>query len=192
MITIMMSGQILLMRHAEKPDDASNVHLSPAGLQRAASYIPQTFGKPDFLFAAADSEQSHRPVETIEPLSQATGVPIDSTIANGHHDFLANELMTKLRYEGQRIVICWHHESMRHFSRELGGRRATARTRGPRTSSISFSSSTTRTGRRRCSGSTSRFDLAAIDERRVLGRVPARFWPAGVAANLAISPVEMP
>jgi hypothetical protein len=59
-------------------------HLSPAGLQRAgrlASYIPQTFGKPDFLFAAADSEQSHRPVETIEPLSQATGVPIDSTVA---------------------------------------------------------------------------------------------------------------
>ena len=124
MPTTMMTGQILLMRHAEKPDDASNVHLSPAGLQRAgrlASYIPQTFGKPDFLFAAADSEQSRRPVETIEPLSQATGVPIDSTVANGHHDFLANELMTKPRYEGQRIVICWHHESMRHFSRELGG-----------------------------------------------------------------------
>jgi hypothetical protein len=40
---------ILVMRHAEKPDDDTDLNLSPAGVARAkklATYIPATFGKP--------------------------------------------------------------------------------------------------------------------------------------------------
>jgi hypothetical protein len=49
----MNNGKILLMRHAEKPDDPLDPKLSVAGSARAqklAQYIPETFGKPDFLF----------------------------------------------------------------------------------------------------------------------------------------------
>ena len=76
---------ILVMRHAEKPDDDNDPHLSPAGhacAEKLASHIPDTFGKPDFIFAAADSKKSERPRETVEPLSKATGIPIDAKIAD--------------------------------------------------------------------------------------------------------------
>ena len=62
----------LLMRHAEKPEEPSDPHLSPEGEDRAkrlATWVPrQLGGPPDFIFAAANSEESDRPVETVTPL----------------------------------------------------------------------------------------------------------------------------
>ena len=43
-------SRIILMRHADKPDDPDDPDLSAAGEARAehlASYIPQAFAKPD-------------------------------------------------------------------------------------------------------------------------------------------------
>src|SRR5437870_2950563 len=73
---------ILIIRHAEKPD--SGPGLTPAGHERAEAYVQyfKTFtldSKPlklDALFAAADSEKSHRPRLTLEPLSKALGLKI--------------------------------------------------------------------------------------------------------------------
>src|SRR3977135_4277449 len=45
----MAPSRILLMRHAEKPDDPGDPDLTEAGRARAAAlarYIPATFGKP--------------------------------------------------------------------------------------------------------------------------------------------------
>ena len=45
----MSPNVILVMRHAEKPTDDHDPHLSPPGKERAeklATYIPDTFGKP--------------------------------------------------------------------------------------------------------------------------------------------------
>jgi len=72
---------ILILRHAEKPDDDTNPDLSPAGYQRAISLarlIPAEFGKPDYLFAARKSRASNRCVETLTPLSQTQGLDINS------------------------------------------------------------------------------------------------------------------
>jgi phosphohistidine phosphatase SixA len=52
---------IILMRHAEKPDDLTNPDLSHAGRERAkalATWIPQVCPNFDFLFASAISKQS--------------------------------------------------------------------------------------------------------------------------------------
>src|ERR1700681_1377892 len=49
-------SRIILMRHADKPDDPDDPDLSTAGVTRAqhlATYIPQTFGKPDYIIATA-------------------------------------------------------------------------------------------------------------------------------------------
>ena len=57
-------SRILIMRHAEKTGELDDIHLSKAGLRRAerlASYIPETFCKPDFIFAAARSRRSRAP-----------------------------------------------------------------------------------------------------------------------------------
>jgi hypothetical protein len=59
--------KLLVMRHAEKSDDPNDPHLTPPGLLRAeglATFIPQEFGKPDYLFAASISKHSARPYET--------------------------------------------------------------------------------------------------------------------------------
>jgi broad specificity phosphatase PhoE len=80
-----MTTRILVMRHAEKSDDPTDPELTPAGRHRAeslATYIPNQFGRPDFIFAASISKHSARPYETIKPLSKAIGVPIDATYAD--------------------------------------------------------------------------------------------------------------
>ena len=121
----MDTGTILLMRHAEKPADPADIHLSPAGAERAedlAGYIPQTFGKPDFLFAAANSKHSDRPLETIEPLAKATGRPIDSSHPDDDYAALAGKLLGKPHFEGKLTVVCWHHEKIPHFAKALGAR----------------------------------------------------------------------
>ena len=64
--------EILILRHAEKPTDASNENLSPKGYERAAAlsyYLPNTFGTIDHIFAGGVGHKSHskRPIETITP-----------------------------------------------------------------------------------------------------------------------------
>jgi phosphohistidine phosphatase SixA len=113
---------ILVMRHAERPDDPDNPDLTAAGEQRAeklATYIPETFDKPDFIFAAAVSRHSDRPYETVKPLSKASGAGIDATFADNDYGALAKELRTKSKYVGKRIVVCWHHGNIPSLLRAL-------------------------------------------------------------------------
>ena len=121
----MDTGQILVMRHAEKPDDTENPNLSPAGLARAqklVQYLTASFGKPDFLFASAFSKRSRRPYETLEPLSEACGVSIDLDLADQEYGALAHELQSKPRYDGKRTIICWHHGNIPSLAHALGAR----------------------------------------------------------------------
>lgn len=115
---------ILLMRHAEKPDDSNDPNLSPAGEARAnalVNFIQQHYGhNPDYLFATADSKDSSRPRETLLPLSNAIGVPIDSSIPNDDTAKLVNELETDPKYDGKFIVIAWHHGKIPQLAEELG------------------------------------------------------------------------
>lgn len=122
----MQAGTLVLMRHAEKPDDPASPDLSPAGLQRAtrlASYIPQAFGKPSFLFASEISKHSRRPYETIEPLSKSCGLPIDTSFADQDYAALAQEL-TRPRYDGKLVLVCWHHGNIPSLAHALGAKRS--------------------------------------------------------------------
>jgi phosphohistidine phosphatase SixA len=116
---------ILVMRHAEKTGDPADPHLSTEGLTRAikiASYIPDTFGPPDAIFATALSKHSARPYETVQPLADRTGIPIDSTIADQDYEVLAQELTTDESLAGRTIVVCWHHGNIPSLMRYLGAR----------------------------------------------------------------------
>ncbi len=118
----MDTGQILLMRHAEKRDDPLDPDLSAAGQARARQlvrYIPESFGTPDFLFATALSNHSRRPVETLEPLSQAIGITIDAGFADQDYGALAHEILHTPHYDGKLIVICWHHGNIPSLARAL-------------------------------------------------------------------------
>jgi len=114
---------ILVMRHAEKSADPADPNLTAAGAARAtalAKYIPDTFGEPDFIFAAAISKHSARPYETVKPLSKRTGVPIDATIPDQEYGVLARDLLSGADFAGKRSVVCWHHGNIPSLMHALG------------------------------------------------------------------------
>jgi broad specificity phosphatase PhoE len=107
-----MPAQVLLFRHAEKPNDETNPGLSPRGQIRAAAlavYLPSVFGHPSHLIASRRSDKSDRPAQTLKPLSDVLRMPIDTRFENSDFKNLARELLTDPRYQGAQIAICWHH-----------------------------------------------------------------------------------
>jgi hypothetical protein len=115
---------VLVIRHAEKPDKGNE--LTPAGEERAKAYIHyfKNFtvdAKPvtvNYLFAAADSDGSHRPRLTLEPFSKAMGMTIDQRFAAKQGQGLANELRAKPH--GGCVLICWHHGQIPELLQALG------------------------------------------------------------------------
>jgi hypothetical protein len=115
---------ILVIRHAEKPDEGYG--LSAAGEARANAYVNyfknyKIDGQPlklDYLFAAADSKESHRPRLTIEPSAKALGLAIDSRFKDKHFQELADEIRSKPH--GKAILITWHHGQIPSLLRALG------------------------------------------------------------------------
>jgi hypothetical protein len=117
-------SRIILMRHADKPDDPDDPDLSAAGVTRAehlATYIPQTFGKPDLIFATARSKHSDRPVETVGPLAQAVGLSIQHDIKDKDFEDLVDEIFSDPVYHGKTVVICWLNPEVRPYLELSGG-----------------------------------------------------------------------
>lgn len=116
-------SRIVLMRHAEKTGDPEDIHLSEEGRKRAerlATYIPQTFGKPDFIVAAARSKRSIRSIETVEPLAAAVGVDVQHDIEDDDFEKLVGEIFSDAAYRGKTIVVCWHHQKLPEIAALLG------------------------------------------------------------------------
>ncbi len=119
-------GRILLMRHAEKTGKTDDFYLSKEGTIRAerlVTYIPQTFGRPDFIYAAARSKRSVRSIETVKPLAAAHGIEVQYHIEDKEFDALVTEIFSKSEYHGKTIVICWHHGKLPEIAALLGGQR---------------------------------------------------------------------
>ena len=122
---------ILIIRHGEKvttPDgDENSGDLTPKGQARAAALataIPKNFPHPDFIFAAANSKKSHRVVDTVTPLSNALGEPLDASFKNKEFADLARELLTDPKYDGKVVLIAWHHGHIPELAHALGATQA--------------------------------------------------------------------
>lgn len=116
-------GRILLLRHSEKTGKLDDIYLSKAGEKRAerlASYIPQVFGRPDFIYAAARSKRSIRSMETVKPLAAALGIEVQYHIEDKDFKSLVTEIFSKSEYRGKTIVICWHHGKLPEIAALLG------------------------------------------------------------------------
>jgi phosphohistidine phosphatase SixA len=117
--------EVLIIRHAEKPDDDS-IHLSPEGQKRAEalprlfdSSRPAPFPKPDYVFATKPSAHSNRPVETVTPLAKALNIDINAHFKNEEYEKLAHELLTNPRYSGKVVLVCWHHGTIPELAKKL-------------------------------------------------------------------------
>ncbi len=121
----MSPATIVLMRHAEKPRGRGDPYLTLAGRRRAqrlAAFIPKLMGRPQFIFAAS-SAHSQRPMQTVEPLSRRTGVPIDSAFAANQYAALAKRIVGSRKYANSRLVICWRHTNLPQLAKALGAQR---------------------------------------------------------------------
>ena len=115
---------VLVIRHAEKPETGRG--LTADGEARARAYVDyfKNFtvegqaSPPNYLFAAADSKESHRPILTLEPISHALGLPIDSQFKDKQFQELADEIESHAH--GRVILICWHHGKIPQLLRALG------------------------------------------------------------------------
>jgi hypothetical protein len=122
--SVVKNAVILIIRHAEQPKDGYG--LSSVGEARAKAYVNyfknySIDGQPlklDYLFAAKDTSNSHRPRLTIEPTGEALGLTVDSRFENNK----ILELVHKIKSEpsGANILICWHHGNIPRLLGALG------------------------------------------------------------------------
>ena len=115
---------ILIVSHAEKPDDGPE--LAPAGVARSHAYVRYfenytLNGQPlhfDYLYAAKDTAGSERPRLTLEPLSQALNMPLDTDYKDKDPEDLVADLQSKAA--GKNVLICWHHGEIPDLLAALG------------------------------------------------------------------------
>jgi hypothetical protein len=140
---------ILIIRHAEKPaKEDGDVHLSAVGKERAqklhllfmkSDKRPDPFPVPDFIFATHNGENSHRPVETVTPLSLKLKLAINEEY---HNALLAvvkkgktakginnmrDEILGSPKYAGKTVLIAWHHGKIPEVAHVLKATQAPAK-----------------------------------------------------------------
>ncbi|MBB5317077.1 hypothetical protein [Tunturibacter empetritectus] len=110
------SNMVLIIRHSEKPETGNG--LTAQGEERAHLYVKyfQPFQDQlppieiDSLYAGADSKSSIRPTLTLEPLSKAISLPINSSISSKDSTALVAELRS--HPHGHSPLIAWRHGEM--------------------------------------------------------------------------------
>jgi len=116
---------VFIIRHAEKPSEGP--HLSDLGRERARALVGlfgDCFCKPDALIAAANKRKSSRPVETLEPLSAALGLPINADFGTMDVDCLAERLHGGGEPVGRVVLISWRHDAIPLLAQTLGAQDA--------------------------------------------------------------------
>jgi len=130
-------AQVVLLRHAEKPEDILDPHLSPRGEERAfalVSFFTNTpaitlNGLPVALFAPRPKGHGGgvRSSETLEPLAKQLNLPIQTPYTATNHTALVNEIMSRGEYEGKTVVVCWVHTSLPDLAKAFGVKSAPVR-----------------------------------------------------------------
>jgi hypothetical protein len=110
------NNTVLIIRHSEKPEAGNG--LTAQGEERARLYVkyfqPFQDQQPPIevssLYAGADSKNSIRPRLTLEPLSKAINLPINSSISSKDSAVLVAELRSQPH--GHCPLIAWRHGEM--------------------------------------------------------------------------------
>jgi hypothetical protein len=123
-------ARLIIIRHAEKPDDDQNPHLSAAGQDRArrlVKWLTQgkvlgTNGAPAALFAAKPTRQreSLRCEETLEPTAQALGQHVRAPYRATDYEALADDLLHDPSWRDRNVVVCWVHDFLPELPAAFG------------------------------------------------------------------------
>ena len=123
-------AQIILIRHAEKPADPKDPHLSRAGVKRAerlVSFITTDpamtrLGLPVAVFATRTTkhDDGQRTQETVAPLARALKLPVQTPYLGKDYAALAKLILASPAYAGKTVLICWNHEEIPQLAAALG------------------------------------------------------------------------
>ena len=118
------NATVLVVRHAEKP--AQGVNLTPEGVARAEKYahyfapfvIDGSSITINALYAGSDSADSVRPRLTLEPLSRATGIALNTQFSTKDPGALVHALVAQPH--GDHVLVCWRHGKIPALLSALG------------------------------------------------------------------------
>jgi hypothetical protein len=123
-------AQIILIRHADKPADPEDPHLSQAGVQRAERFVSfvttdpamTRFGLPVAVFATRTTKDDNgqRTQETVAPLAKVLKLPVQMPFLGKDYAALAQLILADPAYVGKTVLICWNHEEIPRLSAALG------------------------------------------------------------------------
>jgi phosphohistidine phosphatase SixA len=125
-------SQVILLRHAEKPEDEAALHLSAQGARRAQA-LAEFLGKPNAmtsnapiaaLYATRVTRHSHsqRTSETLAPLAKQLGLPVQTPYTTDLYSLLARDILSNRAYQHRTVVICWTHHDIAGLAAALGVR----------------------------------------------------------------------
>ncbi|MEI7730165.1 MAG: histidine phosphatase family protein [Verrucomicrobiota bacterium] len=123
-------ARIIVIRHAEKPENSEDAHLSEAGRVRARKLVKWlsqgaalgTNGTPTALYAAQPTRNGHsiRCVETLEPLANQLQCHLRTPYLASEYESLAADILRDKSLQGKNIVICWTHDYLPQLAVSLG------------------------------------------------------------------------
>jgi hypothetical protein len=123
-------AQIILIRHAEKPADPNDPHLSPAGVKRAKQLVSfittdpamTRFGLPAGVFATQTTkhDDGQRTQETVAPLAKALKLTVQTPYLGKDYAAVAKLILANPAYAGKTVIICWNHEVIPQLVAALG------------------------------------------------------------------------
>ena len=123
-------AQIILIRHAEKPPDPDDPHLSQAGVKRArhlVSFITNNpamkkFGLPVATFATQTTKDHHgvRTQETLATLARSLKLRVQTPCHGKNYEKLAKRILKTRAYAKKTVLICWNHEEISSLAAALG------------------------------------------------------------------------
>ena len=123
-------AQIILLRHAEKPEDKDAVHLSARGEERARALVALLGRSSPFTSNAAVAalfatrvtkhDHSHRTGETLTPTSRELGLPIQLAVDSDNVSAMAASVRSRAEYRGRTVIICWTHHDLAQLAAALG------------------------------------------------------------------------
>ncbi|HEY7310182.1 MAG TPA: hypothetical protein VH643_12540 [Gemmataceae bacterium] len=131
-------AQVIIIRHAEKPDEGN--HLSLKGRERAAALVPYFQGRPEVLKyktpvaiyaqGAKNEDSSHRPVETVKGLTRALKLEIIDKYTHDEYPKMVAEILATKEYDGRMVLICWEHKVIPDMAKEFGVKNAPGKWHG--------------------------------------------------------------
>ena len=122
--------RIMFIRHAEKPADSNNPHLSPAGLKRAERLVSfmttdpvvTRFGLPVAVFATQTTKHDNgqRTQETVAPLARALKLPVRTPFLGEDFGSVALLILWNREFAGKTVLFCWNLEELPQLAAALG------------------------------------------------------------------------